>query len=43
VGYIRVATFNSSTTAAVQDAITQLQQQGVGALVLDIRWGAGWG
>lgn len=37
VGYVRLATFNSNTTAAAQEALYDLQKQGVAGLVLDIR------
>eukprot|EP00775_Hariotina_reticulata_P007473 gene7473-7682_t len=37
VGYIRLATFNSNTTAAAQQALEELDKQGVAALVLDVR------
>jgi C-terminal processing protease CtpA/Prc len=37
VGYVRLATFNSNTTAAAQEALYDLRKQGVAALVLDIR------
>jgi C-terminal processing protease CtpA/Prc len=37
VGYVRLATFNSNTTAAAQEAFYDLQKQGVAGLVLDIR------
>lgn len=37
VGYIRLATFNSNTTAAAKDAISALDKAGVDAMVLDIR------
>jgi C-terminal processing protease CtpA/Prc len=37
LGYVRLATFNSNTTAAAQQAFEQLSKQGVAGLVLDIR------
>lgn len=37
LGYVRLATFNSNTTAAAQEALYDLQKQGVAGLVLDIR------
>lgn len=37
MGYVRLATFNSNTTAAAQEAFYDLQKQGVAGLVLDIR------
>jgi len=37
LGYVRLATFNSNTTAAAQEAFYDLQKQGVAGLVLDIR------
>ncbi|WIA31928.1 hypothetical protein OEZ86_002787 [Tetradesmus obliquus] len=37
LGYVRLATFNSNTTAAAQQAFTELSKQGVAGLVLDIR------
>jgi hypothetical protein len=37
LGYVRLATFNSNTTAAAQEALYDLRKAGVGALVLDIR------
>lgn len=37
MGYVRLATFNSNTTAAAQEVLYDLQKQGVAGLVLDIR------
>lgn len=37
LGYVRLATFNSNTTAAAQEALYDLQKQGVAGLVLDVR------
>jgi C-terminal processing protease CtpA/Prc len=37
LGYVRLATFNSNTTAAAQQAFEDLSKQGVAGLVLDIR------
>lgn len=37
LGYVRLATFNSNTTAAAQEAFYDLQKQGIAGLVLDIR------
>jgi C-terminal processing protease CtpA/Prc len=34
---VRLATFNSNTTAAAQQAFEELSKQGVAGLVLDIR------
>ncbi len=37
LGYLRVATFNSNTAQAVQDALQSLHGQSVDGLVLDVR------
>eukprot|EP00878_Enallax_costatus_P016645 GHUV01017465.1.p1 GENE.GHUV01017465.1~~GHUV01017465.1.p1 ORF type:complete len:357 (+),score=105.23 GHUV01017465.1:969-2039(+) len=37
LGYLRLATFNSNTTAAAQQALAELDKQGIAGLVLDIR------
>ncbi|KAF8071053.1 ctpA [Scenedesmus sp. PABB004] len=37
LGYLRLATFNSNTTAAAQEALAALDKAGVAGLVLDIR------
>ncbi|GAQ77612.1 Peptidase S41 family protein [Klebsormidium nitens] len=41
LGYIRLSTFNSNSTAAVREAIEKLKEEGAKAYVLDIRNNSG--
>lgn len=43
IGYLRLATFNESTSDMLKDALADLRKQGLRALILDLRNNAGGG